>query len=436
MKRALPYKSLALLLALCLSLPLCAPVSAAAESAASTVPELIAQIRNHTQRAEDPFSIRATGEMVDRVIRDDGGLLSAVMFLNGVYTAEYEYGVFGEERTVTFANLVYYPGQKIEAALRTGDASRLTARERETMRAAQRVAAAVDGSELEREKAVHDYLCDTVAYETKGTYLEENDTAVGALLNGRADCDGFTDAFSLLCFLAGLDTRRVTGQCFTDGIAGGHAWNAVKINGQWCFVDVTNDNQPSEKMIYVFYNRGTEELRSTHAWRAEALDIPVVAAAGNSLRNPELAENAVGSWEEFAAVVYAEAAGKPRRIGITCSAAFSLDADPERFAAIIYTSGITGLTYGQTGGMIELTDLTYYEHFRRVSTEEEAAAFLEECRNENWADFTLICPDSLFQTLMQNSAEKMFRMLSDAGYSKRELYFNEAYGHIIIENAQ
>ena len=420
---------------LCLSV-IAFQIPVTAETAASTVPELIAQIRNHTEKAEDPFSIKASANIVNSVIKGNQQLLSAIMLSNGAYTAAFEYETIGDVRTVTFKDVAYYPGQKIAAACRTGNTSKLTSREMETMKTAQRFAATLSGSDLDKEKAIHDYLCNTITYQTSNTYLEENDTAVGALLNGRADCDGFADAFSLICSMAGLETRRVKRTCSTDGIKGSHVWNAIMINGKWCFVDVANDNQPSEKIVYMFYNRGTDDIRATHTWMADALDINVVAKTDNSFRNAELAENVVRNWDEFTTVIYEEAAKKPARIGIACSSSFSIYSDSARFASIVYTSGINGADYGQTGNMIELVNISYYDHFKRVSTEDEAVKYLKECKKAKRSNFTMICPADLYQTLMKNNGKKILNLLSKAGFSKREVSFIERYGHIIIKNAK
>ena len=87
-----------------------------------------------------------------------------------------------------------------------------------TRLAALALAGQVSGGELEREKQLHDLLCDRITYYTDDTPHDENDCAVGALLNGLADCDGYADAFCLCATLSGLQAQFQHGDSLaTDG---------------------------------------------------------------------------------------------------------------------------------------------------------------------------------------------------------------------------
>lgn len=94
---------------------------------------------------------------------------------------------------------------------------------------------------------VHDYLVCNVSYDfalfdsyNSGNTDLENDPAFfidGVFLNGRAVCDGISRAFDFLCAIDGVDSFRVTGSF----AASPHAWNKVKIDGEWYNVDATAD---------------------------------------------------------------------------------------------------------------------------------------------------------------------------------------------------
>ena len=107
-------------------------------------------------------------------------------------------------------------------------------------------------SELEKEFAINQYLCDTITYDeealenAKANNMESVDaqyqdsfTAYGALLNGKCVCAGYAAAFHLLAEKAGLESIVVTGNL--DGTLA-HAWNKVKIDGKWQVLDVTNND--------------------------------------------------------------------------------------------------------------------------------------------------------------------------------------------------
>lgn len=109
-----------------------------------------------------------------------------------------------------------------------------------------------DMTDLEKELAINQYLCDTIEYDEAAlANAEENDfmrvddefkdsfTAYGALINGECVCAGYAAAFKLLAEAAELDAIVVTG--FLEGSLT-HAWNKVKIDGEWEIVDVTNND--------------------------------------------------------------------------------------------------------------------------------------------------------------------------------------------------
>lgn len=95
-------------------------------------------------------------------------------------------------------------------------------------------------SEFDKVRAIHDYLVNTVQYAFIIPDFSSNPdvyTAVGAF-DGVAVCQGYTEAFSLLCYYAGIQSHYVIG----TGNNFGHSWNIVRINQKWYHVDVTWDD--------------------------------------------------------------------------------------------------------------------------------------------------------------------------------------------------
>ena len=91
-----------------------------------------------------------------------------------------------------------------------------------------------DMDDYEKLKYFHDYLvlnCETSADD------EFADTVYGALVRGKAHCEGYSKAFSYLCNLAGIENVLVTGETYVP-----HMWNMVKLGGNWYHVDVTWDD--------------------------------------------------------------------------------------------------------------------------------------------------------------------------------------------------
>lgn len=94
--------------------------------------------------------------------------------------------------------------------------------------------------------SLYRYLRENVSYRTydntwKACYLYD------ALCEGASHCDGFANAFSLLCNMAGVP-------CFeklhlpTDEEQTGHTWNCVRLDGAWFNVDAAVDSSDVEEI--------------------------------------------------------------------------------------------------------------------------------------------------------------------------------------------
>lgn len=109
-----------------------------------------------------------------------------------------------------------------------------------------------DMSELDKELAINQYLCDTAEYdmdaldnaeknnfETVDEQFNDSFTPYGVLLNKSGVCASYAGAFKLLADEAGLESIVVTGNL--EGELP-HAWNKIKIDGEWQIVDSTNND--------------------------------------------------------------------------------------------------------------------------------------------------------------------------------------------------
>lgn len=102
-------------------------------------------------------------------------------------------------------------------------------------------------SRHEKVKSIHDYLANNIVYDD--TIAEPNIfDSYGALVTGVCVCEGYAEAFKLLC-----DRERIP--CITvigTGNGGAHKWNMVQMeDGEWYTLDSTWDDQTSN--IYYSY---------------------------------------------------------------------------------------------------------------------------------------------------------------------------------------
>lgn len=89
-----------------------------------------------------------------------------------------------------------------------------------------------------RFQRVYDWVCRNVRYVhtapgQKG--YERLVSAVGALLDSQANCQGFADVLYLLCGLCGIACEYRCGH----GERRLHVWNAVRVNGVWREADAS-----------------------------------------------------------------------------------------------------------------------------------------------------------------------------------------------------
>lgn len=98
-----------------------------------------------------------------------------------------------------------------------------------------------------------------------GTVPDDSYSAYGVFFKGTAVCQGYAQAAHLLLWLAGIESRIVVGTA--DGAD--HAWNKVKIGGEYYNLDVTwDDPVPDEpgRVRYSYFNITDEELARDHEW--------------------------------------------------------------------------------------------------------------------------------------------------------------------------
>lgn len=101
-------------------------------------------------------------------------------------------------------------------------------------------------------KAFHDKLCNIADYDTDFSNPREYDV-IGCFIDGECVCQGYSEAFRLLCNYYHIPCTNPHG----TANGGGHMWNAVQMdNGKWYLLDVTWDDQSS--IYYDFFLVGTQ----------------------------------------------------------------------------------------------------------------------------------------------------------------------------------
>lgn len=126
-------------------------------------------------------------------------------------------------------------------------------------------AAAAQADPFAAELLIHDAICEGCRYESG----PDDDNAYGALVVGRAVCEGYALAAKLLLDMIGVPACAVRGKAAEPGETPvTHMWNAVRLDSGWYFLDCTWDDpvlaEGGACVRHAYFNTDAETLNRTH----------------------------------------------------------------------------------------------------------------------------------------------------------------------------
>ena len=402
-------------------------------------------LAEHAANLDGSFRIRCTPELHALLVspsaaRPDTALLDEIRSMNGSFGCTE--GWDGD--TLVVHDISYYAGWRILHAVRNGHESRLDARERETLRAAKLLVAGTSGSPAERERRIHDALCERIEYHTDGGTQGDKDCAVGALLDGIADCDGYADAMVLCCGLAGIPCRYMHGAARDAGTTArprppegeGHMWNLVEIAGRWVSVDATWDDQ-EDRFSYLSYNLGTEDAAQLYRWDPRAVFLGWAAEADSATQlMPDQQRTPVRSLEEVYRAARRATAGKVRRFTFVCPGTPLWQTAETEFHRMLGCGGWKNYRHSQSGRMLEVTDIHTAENIRFCDKEEDALGAIREFAAAGIRSFSLHFRPGLADALFADDRAGLKRLLSRSLLEEPGSYgYSPDGGSVSLENA-
>ena len=96
-------------------------------------------------------------------------------------------------------------------------------------------------SDIEKAKYFYKYLGENVAYKDYKPYVTRH-YLYDALVGGGSNCDGYANAFSLLCNMAGIKCVEKMRFGKAEGETG-HTWTSICLDGVWYNVDATASDE-------------------------------------------------------------------------------------------------------------------------------------------------------------------------------------------------
>lgn len=118
-----------------------------------------------------------------------------------------------------------------------------------------------DMSDVDKLKAMHDYMIRNYAYDVDLSYGAETYEFQCLLNNNTGVCQAYMELFYYLCSYSGIKCYTVTGKMKKSGI--GHGWNAVELDGQIYFIDVTFDDpvpDTGDNVRYDYFMLSEDEI--------------------------------------------------------------------------------------------------------------------------------------------------------------------------------
>ena len=108
-------------------------------------------------------------------------------------------------------------------------------------------------SEYDKVKLVYDYVI------TRDEYVENaknNQNVISALVDKQTVCAGYAKAVQYLLNKLGIPTSYITGEILDveEGENASHAWNLVKVDGNFYYLDATWGDQVSDEGSHICYS--------------------------------------------------------------------------------------------------------------------------------------------------------------------------------------
>ena len=140
------------------------------------------------------------------------------------------------------------------------------------------------GTPKEKVALANTFICSLVTYDfcaDDATLASAIRTPYGALINGKAVCEGYARAFKVLMDTQNIPCVEVVGYVYSDSNNfEPHAWNYVSLDGKWYLVDCTYNDGTSDKEQYLL--RGAENA-------GEYVANGIISQSGFEFKYPTLA---------------------------------------------------------------------------------------------------------------------------------------------------
>ncbi len=276
---------------------------------------------------------------------------------------------------------------------------------------------------------------------TKEEQISAKDCAIGALLNGSADCDGYSDAMTLCCGLAGVPCRYIHGESTAslrrNTGSNTHLWNLVFVGGSWLMCDVTWGDQDREEPCYLYFNIGRRNASLSYHWNTATQfpDIAPMADFSTQLMPDQQPVPAYSQEDVYLAARSAALEGK-RRLTLYCPEEAFWQTDGETFRRMLHHGGICSYAFQDSGALFEAGDIELPETpFRFCDSENEILDAIGEYAEAGTNTFTLYFPPGLSESLLANECARLKEVLSESCIQGAESFlYSDDSGSVTLKD--
>lgn len=227
-----------------------------------------------------------------------------------------------------------------------------------------------NGSEYDMALWLHDWTLDQLEYDHSLNWC----SAESGLTRHQGTCESYQRIYSKLLDAAGIANGRITGN--------GHTWNAVKIDGKWCQMDLTWDDTSDNwygdlDQRHLYFGLTDELMAIAHSNHTANHQKDDYAYRSTDLSNNYFVRNGkADEWTE-------KYAGRIQQHLDAKEESFSIDADNQSFPPSI--SGI------QNGIVAYAMNLREWKTEKKIAAIQAVSNF-KTCSSTSWEvtfDFTV-----------------------------------------------
>ncbi len=168
-----------------------------------------------------------------------------------------------------------------------GNTDTIKSCEKQMLSKAKQILSKLSGSmtDIEKERIIHDYLVNNIKYDRSYNAPNSHDI-YGALVNGTAVCEGYSNAFHYLMREAGVQCILVKGKL--NGVS--HEWNMVQLDGNYYHMDVTSDdpivnNGTTHVLKFDYFNLTDADIKKSHTIEKNVYNVPTATKTSYNFFN-------------------------------------------------------------------------------------------------------------------------------------------------------